>query len=61
MGIVGLWNVSFGLDSPIQDQPKNLKLLMPAADVVNLRELSTIEGLQRNPRGNHTLHIGVDT
>ncbi|CAA7260307.1 unnamed protein product [Cyclocybe aegerita] len=35
-------------------------ILKPAQEVVNLRELATIEGYQRNPRGNRTLYIGVD-
>ena len=59
MGIAGLWNVSYRF-IVVSKYVEQAKLLEPAAQVVNLRELSTVEGFQRNFRGNHMLHIGID-
>jgi len=35
-------------------------VLKPVAEIINLREFTTVEGVQRNLHGNRRIYIGID-
>ena len=39
----------------------DFQMVKPAEEVTTIEDLAVVEGYERNPHGNHTLKIGVDT